>query len=82
MGITIKKGHSMVIAEASKAYDQSVQMFIEAEKKIDFANTKLDSTIEDINAAIAELEEHRTKALADKERNQKFKEKISEFTSI
>lgn len=76
-----KKGHDVIISEASKLYDDSRVMFTQAEKKVDDANLKLDATIEEIDAAIAELQTFRDRAIADKERNTNFKEKLKEFTA-
>lgn len=82
MGLGKKKqGHNDVIAEAGKLYDASVSMFTEAEKKIDAAQEKLGTTIEGLDAAIKELETLKAQAVADKERNASFKEKLKAFTS-
>lgn len=75
------KSHDAVIATATKLYDDSVKMFVEAETKIDEAQLKLGATIEEIDSAIAGLQDQKNKALADQERNAIYKLKLKEFTT-
>ena len=74
--------NDVVIAAASRLYDDSVRMFVEAEKKIDAAQAQLGTTIENIDAAIEGLLAQREKALTDQSRNGTFKIKLQEFTQV
>ena len=74
--------NDVVIAAASRLYDDSVRMFVEAEKKIDAAQAQLGTTIENIDAAIEGLLAQREKALTDQSRNDTFKIKLQEFTQV
>ena len=74
--------NDVVIAAASRLYDDSVRMFVEAEKKIDDAQAQLGTTIENIDAAIEGLLAQREKALTDQSRNDTFKIKLQEFTQV
>lgn len=74
--------NDVVIAAASRLYDDSVRMFVEAEKKIDDAQAQLGTTIENIDAAVAGLLAQKDKALTDQTRNDTFKIKLQEFTQV
>ena len=74
--------NDVVIAAASRLYDDSVRMFVEAEKKIDAAQAQLGTTIENIDTAIEGLLAQREKALTDQSRNGTFKIKLQEFTQV
>jgi hypothetical protein len=84
MGLGRKKdkGHVDIIGEANVLFEASINMFTEAEKKIDDANLKLDATIEEIDKTIADLQSIRNTALSDKERNDNFISKLKGFTTL
>lgn len=78
---TLPPTNDEVIQAASSLYSQSVKMFIEAEEKIDLAQSHLDSTIDNIDSAIAALVAQKEHAASDKSRNENFKIKLQSFTS-